>query len=55
MTFQRIAVIGLGLLGGSIGLAVARYLPDATTTGYDRDRRDCLVAVVSAAGGRVTL
>ena len=37
MTFQRIAVIGLGLLGGSIGLAVARYLPDATTTGYDRD------------------
>ena len=35
--FRRIAIIGLGLLGGSIGLAVAEYLPDATTTGYDLD------------------
>ena len=37
MPFERIAIVGLGLLGGSIGLAVRRYLPDATTTGYDRD------------------
>ena len=37
MTFQRIAIIGLGLLGGSIGLAVRQHLPGATTTGYDRD------------------
>ena len=37
MSFERIAIIGLGLLGGSIGLAVQRYLPGATTTGYDRD------------------
>ena len=37
MTFQRIAVIGLGLLGGSIGLAVREHLPDARTTGYDAD------------------
>lgn len=37
MTFQRIAVIGLGLLGGSIGLAVRAHLPQASTTGYDAD------------------
>lgn len=37
MTFQRIAIIGLGLQGGSIGLAVGEYLPDARTTGFDLD------------------
>ena len=37
MAFQRIAIIGLGLLGGSVGLAVREYLPAATTTGYDAD------------------
>ena len=37
MNFTRIAIIGLGLLGGSIGLAVREFLPDAATTGYDRD------------------
>ncbi|MDP9055908.1 MAG: prephenate/arogenate dehydrogenase family protein [Pseudomonadota bacterium] len=36
-TFSRVAIIGLGLLGGSIGLALREFLPDATTTGYDRD------------------
>jgi len=36
MSFQRVAIIGLGLLGGSIGLAVAQHLPEVTTTGYDR-------------------
>jgi cyclohexadieny/prephenate dehydrogenase len=35
--FERIAVIGLGLIGGSIGLAVREYLPNARTTGYDSD------------------
>ena len=35
--FQRIAIIGLGLLGGSIGLAVREHIPGAATTGYDRD------------------
>ena len=35
--FSHIAIIGLGLLGGSIGLAVAEHLPGATTTGYDLD------------------
>lgn len=35
--FTRIAIIGLGLLGGSIGLAVRQYLPDARTSGFDLD------------------
>ncbi|MFT4026248.1 MAG: prephenate/arogenate dehydrogenase family protein [Novosphingobium sp.] len=35
MTFQRVAIIGLGLLGGSIGLAVQEYLPGTATTGFD--------------------
>ena len=37
MSFQRVAIIGLGLLGGSIGLAVREHLPGAVTTGYDAD------------------
>ena len=37
MPFQRIAIIGMGLLGGSIGLAVREHLPGVTTTGYDAD------------------
>ncbi|MGX7896490.1 prephenate/arogenate dehydrogenase family protein [Tsuneonella sp. HG222] len=37
MSFQRVAIIGLGLLGGSIGLAVAEHLPGVATTGYDAD------------------
>ena len=37
MSFQRVAIIGLGLLGGSLGLALHDHLPDVQTTGYDRD------------------
>ena len=37
MTIERVAIIGLGLLGGSIGLAVREHLPGVTTTGYDAD------------------
>ena len=37
MSFRQVAIIGLGLLGGSIGLAVREHLPDVTTTGYDSD------------------
>lgn len=37
MSFERVAIIGLGLLGGSIGLAVRQFLPGASTTGYDAD------------------
>ncbi len=37
MTFQRVAIIGLGLLGGSVGLAVKQNLPGVKTTGFDAD------------------
>jgi len=37
MSFERVAIIGLGLLGGSIGLAVAEHLPHIVTHGYDAD------------------
>jgi cyclohexadieny/prephenate dehydrogenase len=37
MSFERVAVIGLGLIGGSIGLAVREHLPGVTTRGYDSD------------------
>ena len=35
--FQKVAIIGLGLLGGSIGLALQAHAPQIATTGYDRD------------------
>jgi cyclohexadieny/prephenate dehydrogenase len=37
VSFQRVAIIGLGLIGGSIGLAVREHLPGVTTRGYDAD------------------
>ena len=37
MSFNNVAIIGLGLLGGSIGLAVRQYLPETQTTGFDSD------------------
>ncbi|EIZ79327.1 prephenate dehydrogenase [Novosphingobium sp. Rr 2-17] len=35
MSFAHVAIIGLGLQGGSIGLAVRELLPDTRTSGYD--------------------
>ena len=37
MSFHHVAVIGLGLIGGSIGLAVREHLPGVKTSGYDID------------------
>ncbi len=37
MSIQSVAIIGLGLLGGSIGLAVQDRASDISTTGYDTD------------------
>ena len=37
MTIERVAIIGLGLIGGSVGLAVRESLPDVETTGWDHD------------------
>ena len=33
--FRHVAIIGLGLQGGSIGLAVQEFVPGSSTTGYD--------------------
>lgn len=35
--FRKVAIIGLGLQGGSIGLAIRACLPGLATSGYDRD------------------
>lgn len=37
MPIERVAIIGLGLLGGSIGLAVKEYLPSVQSRGFDLD------------------
>ncbi len=37
LAINRVAIIGLGLLGGSIGLALAKHAPHVLTTGYDSD------------------
>ncbi|MCR2835201.1 prephenate/arogenate dehydrogenase family protein [Parerythrobacter lacustris] len=37
MSVERVAIIGLGLLGGSLGLAIAERLPKIATTGFDAD------------------
>ncbi len=37
MSFRHVAIIGLGLLGGSIGLAVQRHLPGVRTSAFDAD------------------
>lgn len=37
MSIERVAIIGLGLLGGSIGLAIEENAPEIVTTGWDRD------------------
>ena len=37
MSFSRVAIVGLGLLGGSLGLAIRDHLPACRTTGYDAD------------------
>jgi cyclohexadieny/prephenate dehydrogenase len=37
VSFERVAIIGLGLLGGSVGLAIAENLAGCVTRGYDVD------------------
>jgi cyclohexadieny/prephenate dehydrogenase len=53
MAFERIAIIGLGLLGGSIGLAVRERLPGAATTGFDADPHARTRAAERGLVGRV--
>jgi prephenate dehydrogenase len=35
--FQRIGIVGIGLIGGSLAFAVRRVFPDAAVIGIDRD------------------
>ncbi len=37
MKISRVTIIGLGLIGGSVGLSVREMLPDVATTGWDAD------------------
>jgi len=37
MTISNVAIIGLGLLGGSVGLATQELAPEIRTKGFDRD------------------
>ena len=37
MSLRTVAIVGLGLIGGSIGLAVREHLPGVATRGYDSD------------------
>jgi cyclohexadieny/prephenate dehydrogenase len=53
VSFERIAIIGLGLLGGSVGLAVQEFLPGAKTTGYDADPATCDRAKARGLAGEV--
>jgi len=53
MSFRRIAIVGLGLLGGSIGLAVQDHLPQAETTGFDADPATRARAAERGLVGRV--
>jgi len=59
--FRKVAIIGLGLQGGSIGLAIRANLPGVATSGYDRDpatraraaERGLVAAVADTASGAV--
>ncbi len=50
---ERVAIIGLGLIGGSLGLAVARHLPHVETSGYDRDHAVRRRAAERGLAGRI--
>lgn len=53
MSFGSVAIIGLGLLGGSVGLAVSEHLPALRTTGYDADPATRARAAERGLVGRV--
>jgi prephenate dehydrogenase len=46
---MRIAVLGVGLIGGSIGLAAREYVEDAEVVGYGRDPERLRVALERGA------
>ncbi|MBV7258954.1 prephenate/arogenate dehydrogenase family protein [Erythrobacter crassostreae] len=50
---RNVAIIGLGLLGGSIGLAIEEHAPDITTTGFDRNPKTRATAAKRSLVGTV--
>ena len=56
--FEKVAVIGLGLIGGSIALAARRHWPSALVIGIDRkdvlEKAMVLHAIDVAAAAPVT-
>nr|WP_298931244.1 prephenate/arogenate dehydrogenase family protein [uncultured Erythrobacter sp.] len=50
---RNVAIIGLGLLGGSIGLAIEELAPEIATTGYDRDPKTRSAAAKRSLVGTV--
>jgi prephenate dehydrogenase len=53
MTSQRVAIVGLGLIGASLGLALHRLRPAPQVVGYDRDRDTARRAARGKAVDRV--
>ena len=49
MTFPRISIIGLGLIGGSVAMAIRNRLSDCKITGYDADPNAVESAFTAAA------
>ena len=49
LPLQRVAILGTGLVGGSLGLALRRHLPNARLVGFDRPE----VAERAAARGAI--
>lgn len=49
---MNVTIIGLGLIGGSLGLALRRALPDLRVTGWDRDGAVALAALAHGAINR---
>lgn len=43
--FRRVAVIGLGLIGGSLASAIRKYRLAGTVVGFDRKAEDAALGV----------
>lgn len=49
---MKVALVGTGLIGGSIGLALKERMPDAVVTAFDRDAEVSAAAVERGAADR---
>ncbi len=50
---QKVAILGMGLIGGSLGLKLNHTQPDLSVVGYDPDRTAASVALTRGAVGEV--